>query len=93
MPTTDPPRAGTDPLRRFVLVLAALIGSVIVLYHGRDLFILFSVSGISAFLLLPLCKQLEQWRLPSWLAALLCWQVRRRQKATPRPSRAAGNTR
>lgn len=72
MPTTDPPRAGTDPLRRFVLVLAALIGSVIVLYHGRDLFILFSVSGISAFLLLPLCKQLERWRLPTWLSALLC---------------------
>ncbi|MFO0594617.1 MAG: hypothetical protein U0228_04920 [Myxococcaceae bacterium] len=29
----------------------------------------------------------------AWLAALLCWQVRRRQKATPRPSRASGNTR
>ena len=68
MPETN----STGSLQRFVLVLAALIGSTVTLYYGRDLFILFSVSGISAFLLLPLCQGLEKLRMPGWLAALLC---------------------
>ena len=58
-------------LQRYVLVLLAVVLSVVVLYFTRDLFILLFVSGIFAFLLLPLCRAIERLHAPRWLAALL----------------------
>ncbi|MEO8067291.1 MAG: AI-2E family transporter [Flavobacteriales bacterium] len=58
-------------LQRYVLVLLAVVLSVVVLYFTRDLFILLFVSGIFAFLLLPLCRAIERTGAPRWLSALL----------------------
>jgi len=61
-----------DLLRRYVLVLAALIGSTVVLYYGRELFILLFVPALLAFLLLPLSKRMDKAGLPEWSGALFC---------------------
>jgi predicted PurR-regulated permease PerM len=39
-----------------VLVLAAAIGTTIILYYAKDLFILAFIAGIFAFLLHPLVR-------------------------------------
>lgn len=62
--------AGDDPLRRFVLVLLAIVLSVTVMYFGRDLILLLVLSGLFAFLLLPFARGLERW-IPRWAGALV----------------------
>ncbi|MFT3885952.1 MAG: AI-2E family transporter [Flavobacteriales bacterium] len=66
-----PAPARKDGLQRYVLVLAAVVLTVVVLYYGRALLLLLIVTGIFAFLLMPVCRRLERWGLPAWLAALL----------------------
>jgi predicted PurR-regulated permease PerM len=61
---------GSDLLQRYVYTVAALVLSVIVLHYGRDLILLVVVSGLLAFLLLPLARGMER-RLPRWAAALI----------------------
>lgn len=60
----------TDALLRYVLILAAVVLSIIVLYFGREIILLMLVSGLFAFLLLPLTRRLERW-MPRWVAAML----------------------
>lgn len=58
---------GSDLLQRYVLVLLAVVLSVTVLFFGRDLILLLVVSGLFAFLLLPLARGMERW-MPRWAA-------------------------
>lgn len=64
---STPDRHG--PLLHYVLVLLAVIGTITVLAVGKSLFVLLFVSGIFSFLLLPICRKLQRWRWPLWLAA------------------------
>ncbi|NUQ15527.1 MAG: AI-2E family transporter [Flavobacteriales bacterium] len=59
-----------EGLKRYVLTLAAIVLSVLVLYHGKDLILLFVMSGLLAFLLLPLARKVESVGLPRWAGAL-----------------------
>lgn len=70
-PTPEPVSTKRDGLLRYVLILAGLVLTVVVLCYGRPLLVLLLVSGIFAFLLLPLCKGLERFRFPTWLAAIV----------------------
>jgi AI-2 transport protein TqsA len=60
----------SEALLRYVLILAAVVLSITVLHFGRELILLMLVSGLFAFLLLPLARRLERW-MPRWAAALL----------------------
>ncbi|MBL8001263.1 MAG: AI-2E family transporter [Flavobacteriales bacterium] len=60
----------TDLLARYVLILLALITTTVVLYYGRDLFILLFVPALLAFLTLPLSNRLDKAGLPVWVGAL-----------------------
>lgn len=64
-----------EGLKRYVLTLAAIVLSVIVLYHGKDLILLFVMSGLLAFLLLPLARKVESVGLPRWAGALFATVV------------------
>lgn len=59
-----------DGLQRYVHILLAIVLSVTVLYFGKDLILLFVVSGLLAFLLLPFARGIEKRGLPRWLGAL-----------------------
>lgn len=59
-----------EGLKQYVLTLAAIVLSVVVLYFGKDLILLFVVSGLLAFLLLPFARGIEKRGLPHWLGAL-----------------------
>lgn len=59
-----------DGLQRFVLTLLAVVLCITVLYFGRDLILIGMVSGILAFLLLPMARGLERW-LPRWAGAMI----------------------
>lgn len=61
----------TDGLVRYVLALLAVILTVVALYFGKDLLLLFIVSGLLAFLLLPLARKVEGLGLPRWAGALV----------------------
>lgn len=61
---------GYDGLQRYTFTLLAIILSVVALYFGKDLIILFVVSGLLAFLLLPLARKVELIGLPRWAGAL-----------------------
>lgn len=61
-----------DGLQRYVLVLLAITLTCTVFFFGRDLLILLFTSGLFSFLLLPMCKRLERWHFPGWLAAAVC---------------------
>jgi predicted PurR-regulated permease PerM len=67
----SPPPPAEDPLKRYVLVLSAIVLTVGVLYFAHDLFILLFAAGLFAFLLLPLTQFLQRKRFPLWLASLL----------------------
>lgn len=64
-----------EGLKRYVLTLAAIVLSVLVLYHGKDLILLFVMSGLLAFLLLPLARKVESVGLPRWAGALFATVV------------------
>ena len=59
-----------EGLKRYVLTLLAVCLSVGVLYVGKDLFILGIISGLLAFLLLPMARKVEGIGLPRWAGAL-----------------------
>lgn len=59
-----------DGLQMYVFVLLAICLSVVVLYFGRNLLIMGTVSGLLAFLLLPLARGVERIGLPRWAGAL-----------------------
>ncbi len=59
-----------DGLQRYVLTLLAICLSVVALYFGKNLIILGIISGLLAFLLLPLARNVEKVGLPRWLGAL-----------------------
>lgn len=61
----------TDGLVRYVLALLAVILTVVALYFGKELLLLFIVSGLLAFLLLPLARKVEGLGLPRWAGALV----------------------
>lgn len=65
-----PLTSGSDTLQRYVHVVVAVVFSVIVLYFGKNLFLLVLISGLFAFLLLPFARSLERW-LPRWAGALI----------------------
>ncbi|MBL7952897.1 MAG: AI-2E family transporter [Flavobacteriales bacterium] len=60
----------SDGLKQYVLTLAAIVLSVVALYFGKDLILLFVVSGLLAFLLLPFARKVESIGLPRWAGAL-----------------------
>jgi len=62
-------------LQRYVYLLAALVLTIVVLYFGRDLILLFVASGLLAFLLLPLARRVEGWGAPRWAGALMATMV------------------
>ena len=59
-----------DGLQRYAYTLLAIVLSVVVLYFGKDLILLFIASGLLAFLLLPLARNVENLGLPRWAGAL-----------------------
>ena len=59
-----------DGLQRYAYTLLAIVLSVVVLYFGKDLILLFVASGLLAFLLLPLARKVENLGLPRWAGAL-----------------------
>ncbi|HRH70999.1 MAG TPA: AI-2E family transporter [Flavobacteriales bacterium] len=61
---------GSDGLQRYVYTLMAVILTVVALYFGKDLILLFVVSGLLAFLLLPMARKVEVMGLPRWAGAL-----------------------
>ncbi len=61
----------TNALQRYVYVLLAVVLTVTVLYFGRDLIILFLVSALFSFMLLPMARKMESWGAPRWLSAFL----------------------
>ncbi len=60
----------SEGLKQYVLTLAAVVLTVVVLYYGKDLILLFVMSGLLAFLLLPLARKVENTGLPRWAGAL-----------------------
>jgi predicted PurR-regulated permease PerM len=60
----------SDGLLRYVLTLLAVVLTITVLYFGRDLILPMVVSGLFAFLLLPVARGLER-RMPRWVASLV----------------------
>lgn len=65
----------SEGLLRYVLTLLAIALSVLVLYYGKDLIILGIISGLLAFLLLPLARKVEQLGAPRWIGALVATLV------------------
>lgn len=58
-----------DGLQRYVLVLLAVVLTVVALYFGRSFILLLVVSGLLAFVLLPIARRVERVG-PRWLGAL-----------------------
>jgi predicted PurR-regulated permease PerM len=59
----------TNGLQRYVHVMLAVVLTVVTLYFGRSLILLFVGSGLLAFLMLPLARRCEQL-LPRWAGTL-----------------------
>lgn len=59
-----------DGLQRYTYTLLAIVLTVVALYFGKDLILLFVASGLLAFLLLPLARKVETLGLPRWAGAL-----------------------
>lgn len=59
-----------EGLSRYVLSLLAICLSVVVLYFGRTLLLMGIISGLLAFLLLPMARGVENKGAPRWLGAL-----------------------
>jgi predicted PurR-regulated permease PerM len=59
-----------DPLKRYVLLLTAVVLTVVALYFGRDLILLSLISTLLAFMLMPFARWTEQrLKCPRWLAS------------------------
>ncbi len=58
-------------LERYVHVLLALVLTITVLVHGRDLLLLLFASGLLTFLMLPLSRRIERGGRPRWSGALV----------------------
>ncbi len=71
-PPTPPKNISTkkDPLLRYVLICAAIVLTVTILYTGKTLILMTLVAAIFSFLLLPVVRGMEKRKAPKWLAAL-----------------------
>ncbi len=71
-PSIPPPASASkqDGLRRYVMMLLAVVLTVVVLYYGRSLILLVVVSGLLAFLMLPLARRVERTGV-RWAGALV----------------------
>lgn len=67
---TPPTMRQQDGLRRYVLALLAVVLTVVALYYGKSLILLVVVSGLLAFLMLPLARRVERVG-PRWSGALV----------------------
>lgn len=56
---------------RLALILQALILILVLMHFGKNIFIPLFFSLLISFALLPVCRQLEKWRLPKGVAAIL----------------------
>lgn len=63
--------SSTEGLQRYVYTLLAVMLTVVVLFYGKPLILLFVVSGLLAFLLLPMARKVESFGLPRWVGALV----------------------
>lgn len=61
----------TDILVRFVLIFLAGFLFFGTLYLTREILIPICFAALLAMLMLPLCRKLESWRFPRWLAILI----------------------
>lgn len=61
-----------DPLFRITLVLLAGFLFFSSLYFAKDLLVPLSFAALLSMLMLPVCRRLERWRFPRWLAILSC---------------------
>ncbi len=68
--STPPSRNNQDGLQRYVFVLLAVVLTVVALYFGKSLILLVMVSGLLAFLMLPLARRVERIG-PRWSGALV----------------------
>ncbi|MCC9136493.1 AI-2E family transporter [Pontibacter silvestris] len=59
-------------LQRFNQVLLAFLLFFGILYLADSFLILIAISGLFAMLLVPVCRKLEQWKLPRTGAAFIC---------------------
>lgn len=66
----SPLRNKQDGLQRYVLVMLAVVLTVVAMYFGKGLILLVLVSGLLAFLMLPLARRMERIG-PRWLGALV----------------------
>jgi len=71
---STPPSPKQDGLQRYVFVLMAVVLTVVTLYYGRSLILLVVVSGLLAFLMLPLSRRVERIA-PRWAGALVATLV------------------
>ena len=62
---------GAEGLQRYVYTLLAIVLTMVVLYFGKDLILLFVISGLLAFLLLPMARKVEGLGAPRWAGALV----------------------
>ncbi len=64
----------TEGLRRYVLTVLAVTLTIAALYFGKSLILQLVVSGLLAFLVLPLARGVER-RLPRWAGAMVATLV------------------
>lgn len=65
-------QAGTNPISRFNQVLLFVVLFFGILYFAKPFLIPLAIGGMMAMLLVPLCRRLEQLKVPRALAAVVC---------------------
>ncbi len=60
-----------DGLQRYVNILLAVILTVTALYFGKSLFLMLTVSGLLAFLVLPIARRFERMKAPRWVGSAI----------------------
>ncbi|MDQ3100132.1 MAG: AI-2E family transporter [Bacteroidota bacterium] len=64
-----------DGLQRYVYILLAVILTVTALYFGKGLFLMVTVSGLLAFLVLPIARGVERLHAPRWAGSAIATLV------------------
>src|SRR5690606_34710697 len=62
----------SNPIARFNQVLLFIVLVFAILYFAKPFLIPIAIGGMMAMLLVPVCKRLEQRKIPRGLAAVLC---------------------
>ena len=65
-------QAGSNPIIRFNQVLLFIVLFFGILYFAKPFFIPLAIGAMMAMLLVPLCRKLEQRKIPRGLAAVGC---------------------